>query len=108
MTRPETNEIHKEPDRDPRGFCVGVVGILLIATWTCLVLIEKRHPPKGGFTAVSNQAKYDGATSLVALMSEFLVSAVEAARATLGLNEVFVGVIVIAVIGNAPEHSTAS
>jgi Ca2+:H+ antiporter len=47
------------------------------------------------------------ATSLVALMSEFLVGAVEAARATLGLTEVFVGVIVIAVIGNAAEHSTA-
>jgi calcium/proton exchanger cax len=40
-------------------------------------------------------------------MSEFLVGAVEAARATLGLSEVFVGVIVIAVIGNAAEHSTA-
>jgi Ca2+:H+ antiporter len=47
------------------------------------------------------------ATSLVALMSEFLVGAVEAARATLGLTEIFVGVIVIAVIGNAAEHSTA-
>jgi Ca2+:H+ antiporter len=47
------------------------------------------------------------ATSLVALMSEFLVGAVEATRATLGLTEVFVGVIVIAVIGNAAEHSTA-
>jgi Ca2+:H+ antiporter len=47
------------------------------------------------------------ATFLVALMSEFLVGAVEAARATLGLTEVFVGVIVIAVIGNAAEHSTA-
>ena len=47
------------------------------------------------------------ATSLVALMSEFLVGAVEAARATLGLSEVFVGVVVIAVIGNAAEHSTA-
>ena len=47
------------------------------------------------------------ATSLVALMSEFLVGAVEAARATLGLTEVFVGIIVIAVIGNAAEHSTA-
>jgi Ca2+:H+ antiporter len=43
------------------------------------------------------------ATSLVALMSEFLVGAVEAARATLGLTEIFVGVIVIAVIGNAPS-----
>jgi Ca2+:H+ antiporter len=47
------------------------------------------------------------ATALVALMSEFLVGAVEAARVTLGLTEVFVGVIVIAVIGNAAEHSTA-
>ena len=47
------------------------------------------------------------ATSLVALMSEFLVGAVEAARASLGLTEIFVGVIVIAVIGNAAEHSTA-
>ena len=43
------------------------------------------------------------ATSLVALMSEFLVGAVEAARATLALTEIFVGVIVIAVIGNAPS-----
>lgn len=34
-------------------------------------------------------------------MSEFLVGAVEAARATLGLTEVFVGVIVNAVIGFA-------
>ena len=47
------------------------------------------------------------ATSLVALMSEFLVDAVEAARSALGLTEVFVGVILIAVIGNAAEHSTA-
>jgi Ca2+:H+ antiporter len=47
------------------------------------------------------------ATSLIALMSEFLVSAVEAARSAMGLTEVFVGVIVIAVIGNAAEHSTA-
>jgi Ca2+:H+ antiporter len=47
------------------------------------------------------------ATCLVALMSEFLVGAVEAARSALGLTEVFVGVIVIAVIGNAAEHSTA-
>src|SRR5260370_5170163 len=47
------------------------------------------------------------ATSLVALMSVFLVGAVEAARAALGLSEVFVVVIGIAVIGNAAEHSTA-
>ena len=47
------------------------------------------------------------ATALVALVSEFLVGAVEDARATLGLTEVFVGVIVVAIIGNAAEHSSA-
>ena len=47
------------------------------------------------------------ATVFVALMSEFLVGSVEAARQDLGLSEVFVGVIVVAIIGNAAEHSTA-
>jgi Ca2+:H+ antiporter len=47
------------------------------------------------------------ATAFVALISEFLVGAVEAARGTLGLTEVFVGVIVVAIIGNAAEHSSA-
>jgi len=48
-----------------------------------------------------------GATALVAWMSEILVGVVEAAAHALGLTEVFVGVIVVAVIGNAAEHSTA-
>ena len=47
------------------------------------------------------------ATTLVAVMSEFLVGSVEAARESLGLTDVFVGVIIVAFIGNAAEHSTA-
>jgi Ca2+:H+ antiporter len=47
------------------------------------------------------------ATVLVAWMSELLVGAVEEASHALGLTEVFVGVIVVAIIGNAAEHSTA-
>jgi Ca2+:H+ antiporter len=47
------------------------------------------------------------ATALVAVMSEFLVGAVEATSHQLGLTEVFVGVILVAIIGNAAEHSTA-
>jgi Ca2+:H+ antiporter len=46
-------------------------------------------------------------TTGVAVVSEFLVGAVEATAHALGLTEVFVGVIVVAVIGNAAEHSTA-
>jgi Ca2+:H+ antiporter len=48
-----------------------------------------------------------GATALVAWMSELLVHAVEGASHSLGMTEVFIGVIVVAVIGNAAEHSTA-
>ena len=47
------------------------------------------------------------ATAFVALMSEFLVGAVQATAKTFGMTEVFVGVIVVAIIGNAAEHSTA-
>ena len=47
------------------------------------------------------------ATAFVALISEFLVGAIESARESLGLTEVFVGVIVVAIIGNAAEHSSA-
>ena len=47
------------------------------------------------------------ATALVALMSEILVGAVERTSETLGLTPIFVGVIVVAIVGNAAEHSTA-
>ena len=47
------------------------------------------------------------ATCTVAWVSEFLVGAVEAAQHSLGVTEVFVGVIIVAIVGNAAEHSTA-
>jgi len=46
-------------------------------------------------------------TGFVALISEFLVGAIEQARESLGFTEVFVGVIIVAIIGNAAEHSSA-
>jgi Ca2+:H+ antiporter len=48
-----------------------------------------------------------GATSVVALMSEILVGAIEETSRQLGWSEMFVGVIVVAIVGNAAEHSTA-
>ena len=47
------------------------------------------------------------ATALVAVMSEFLVGSVQEAAHRFGMTEVFVGVILVAIIGNAAEHSTA-
>lgn len=46
-------------------------------------------------------------TSAVAVMSEVLVGAIQPAAASLGLTQVFVGVILVALVGNAAEHSTA-
>ncbi|MDP4181211.1 MAG: calcium/proton exchanger [Bacillota bacterium] len=47
------------------------------------------------------------ATVAIALESEFLVSSVESVTKSLGISEVFVGIILIPIIGNAAEHSTA-
>jgi Ca2+:H+ antiporter len=46
-------------------------------------------------------------TSVVALEAEFLVSSLGPALDDLGLSELFVGLIVIPIIGNAAEHSSA-
>ena len=46
-------------------------------------------------------------TGLVAIESELLVGSLEAARKTLGLTDLFVGVIIVAIVGNAAEHGSA-
>lgn len=47
------------------------------------------------------------ATLGVVFMSEFLVHTIEGVTETLGWTQVFVGVIIIAIVGNAAEHSAA-
>jgi len=47
------------------------------------------------------------ATAFVAWMSEILVGSVEQAAHAMGMTDLFVGVVVVAIIGNAAEHSTA-
>lgn len=47
------------------------------------------------------------ATVFIGLESELLVSAVEPMTKEVGLSEFFVGIILIPIIGNAAEHSTA-
>jgi len=63
---------------------------------------EMKHWPRSKSVVV-----LIAATAVIALLSEFLVGTIEAVRTTLGLTEAFVGVIVVAIIGNAAEHSTA-
>jgi Ca2+:H+ antiporter len=45
--------------------------------------------------------------AIVGLLSEILVGSIEAASHSLGLSEFFIGVIVVAIVGNAAEHWVA-
>ncbi len=48
-----------------------------------------------------------GATALVAVESEVLVGALEGAIAQVGVTELFMGVVVVAIVGNAAEHGAS-
>jgi Ca2+:H+ antiporter len=48
-----------------------------------------------------------GATAVIAFISEALVAAVEPTAREFGMSSVFIGVIVVAIVGNAAEHSSA-
>lgn len=61
----------------------------------------------GGWSRKKSAVVLLGATALVALMSEFLVGAITHTSRELGMTEVFVGVVLVAIVGNAAEHSTA-
>jgi Ca2+:H+ antiporter len=65
------------------------------------------HEGKSGWTVGKSFSVLLVSAAFVGLMSELLVGAAEEAAHTLGMNEVFVGVIVVALVGNAAEHSTA-
>ncbi|MEO8197507.1 MAG: calcium/proton exchanger [Thermoanaerobaculia bacterium] len=47
------------------------------------------------------------ATGLIAWVSEILVGSIAEAARSFGMTSIFVGVIVVAIIGNAAEHSTS-
>ena len=97
------------------------IAVVLFATYACTLLFSLRthkqlfSGPVGKAAAPAHAGWSKGkamtvlliATVLVAIMSEFLVRSVEAARIRFGFSEVFVGIIVVAIIGNAAEHSTA-
>jgi Ca2+:H+ antiporter len=47
------------------------------------------------------------ATAAIAWMSEILVGAIESSADSLGLSDAFVGVFMVAILGNAAENATA-
>ena len=95
----------------------GTVAAVLIALYAAALfftLVTHEHlfrTPTADEHASWSRAKAIGvllvATAFVALEAEFLVASLEPALQDLGLSELFVGLIVIPIIGNAAEHSSA-
>jgi Ca2+:H+ antiporter len=98
------------------------ISCVLIATYAASLLFSlKTHEHLFAGEGEDDETEPDGrpwstgrslavlfvAAALVGLVSEHLVHAVSAAGQAMGLGKVFMGVVVVAVVGNAAEHSTA-
>jgi Ca2+:H+ antiporter len=93
------------------------VAIVLLATYGLSLLFSFRtHRSLFRSTLQGAEAHWSlrralgmlgGATVGVALMSEFLVGALEHTVTELGVSKLFVGLIVVPIVGNAAEHSSA-
>ena len=68
---------------------------------------EPGHGPAATWTTRRSAGVLLAATAGVAVMSETLVQSLEAAVKVLGWSDIFVGVILVPIIGNAAEHLTA-
>jgi Ca2+:H+ antiporter len=100
-----------------REIVSGIVAAVLIALYACALIFTMVthehlfHTPTEDEEAEWSARKAVGvllsATALVALESELLVGALEPALKDLGLTKFFVGLILVPIIGNAAEHSSA-
>jgi len=108
------------PEIAPLSLAVSIVLLALYAlnlwfslgTHPQLFAGEPRAEEPGAAPAVHWSIRKSGgilalATVGVAVMSEILVAAIDPAAESMGLNDAFVGVFVVAVLGNAAEHATA-
>jgi Ca2+:H+ antiporter len=99
---------------------IGVGIILLVSYALGLVFTFKTHKDRLNAMAETDALPDDelwsvrkavllllGSSALMGVIAEGLVHAVDAAGRAWGMNEVFLGFIVVAIVGNAAEHSTA-
>jgi len=85
-----------------------VVGLFFsLRTHRALFNPEYEEEDTWGWSTRTSMIALAGAGLLVGLMSEVLVGSIEEASHAIGLSEFFVGVIVVAIVGNAAEHWVA-
>lgn len=113
--------VHPEPARVQSVHVSEAIAVLLIIGYALSLVYSlgahRAALSEGGDVAVGEAAPtWSLARALVVLlavaaaigyMSELLVGSVQVAASALGLSEFFVGLILVPIIGNAAEHSTA-
>ena len=110
---------HREPEHI-ESISLDISFILILTYVASLVFQLKTHQrffsPEGEAAEAETGRPWSIAQSglvlaaaavLTGFVSEILVHAVDAAGTELGIGKVFMGVVVVAVVGNAAEHSTA-
>ena len=111
----------EETIRDETLLNVGLAVVLLIAYALYLVFMLKTHP--GAFAAKGGHGEGEaegahwslpravgslvGASLLAAWMSEILVGAAEGTGTALGMTQVFIGIVFVAIVGGAAESLSA-
>ena len=70
-------------------------------------VVEDEHDLTTSWSLKKSVAVLLGVTLMIVFLCEELVGSVEHAAETLGMTPVFVGVILLAIVGNAAENSTA-
>ena len=118
---------HMTAERTPNGWSPELerrlslgIAVVLFLTYFCVLgfsLKTHRHYFQDADTQPEEHAHHWsagravlillGSTVLIAILSEFLVGTIENVRDSLGVTEIFVGIIIVAIVGNAAEHSTA-
>lgn len=108
-------QTHTNPAAEP--FSLGVAAVLMLVYILSLIFSLHTHKdvfrPSQEHSETPQWSKLKAlsvllvATFFVVIESEFLVSGIEPVVKTLGISELFIGVIVIPIIGNAAEHSTS-
>ncbi|MFZ2019400.1 MAG: calcium/proton exchanger [Methyloceanibacter sp.] len=95
---------------------ISVVLILVYLLYLVFVLVTHSALFVGPYQAEKSSTQVSvarsalvlaGATAAIAWISEILVGAIEPTAHEFGLSNVFVGVFVVAILGNAAEHATA-
>jgi len=100
------------------GLSMGVAGVLVLLYVGSLIFSlrthenlfqggEEEHPDPPVWSRQKALLVLLGCTALVALESEILVSSIEPVIAQWHIGKLFLGVILLPIVGNAAEHSTA-